>query len=112
VPTRATRLDDDLDGARHPHDDPRLASSTGHGALEERAVAAHAGLHDVLLISICGRSTLQPRLHNGNDFIGGFDRLFCRPRLERVAATFSKGVYIPEYTWFIFQLTSRASHRA
>jgi ammonium transporter, Amt family len=43
---------------------------------------------------------------NGNDFIGGFDRLFLQGLTSAsVAATFSKGVYIPEYTWFIFQLT-------
>jgi Amt family ammonium transporter len=39
-------------------------------------------------------------------FIGGFDRLFMSGlTTSTVAATFSKGVYIPEYTWFIFQLT-------
>ncbi len=39
-------------------------------------------------------------------FIGGFDRLFLQGLTSAsVAATFSKGVYIPEYTWFIFQLT-------
>jgi Amt family ammonium transporter len=43
---------------------------------------------------------------NGNDFIGGFDRLFLKGLdSSAVAATFSKGVYIPEFTWFIFQLT-------
>jgi Amt family ammonium transporter len=39
-------------------------------------------------------------------FIGGFDRLFMAGlTTSSVAATFSKGVYIPEYTWFVFQLT-------
>ena len=39
-------------------------------------------------------------------FIGGFDRLFLGGLTPAsVAATFSKGVYIPEFTWFIFQLT-------
>jgi Amt family ammonium transporter len=39
-------------------------------------------------------------------FIGGFDRLFMSGlTTSSVAATFSKGVYIPEYTWFIFQCT-------
>ncbi|HEX9207317.1 MAG TPA: ammonium transporter [Steroidobacteraceae bacterium] len=39
-------------------------------------------------------------------FIGGFDRLFMGGlTVSSVAATFSKGVYIPEYVWFIFQLT-------
>jgi ammonium transporter, Amt family len=39
-------------------------------------------------------------------FIGGFDRLFMGGlTTSSVAATFSKGVYIPEYTWFVFQLT-------
>jgi ammonium transporter, Amt family len=43
---------------------------------------------------------------NGNAFIGGFDRLFLQGLdSSAIAATFSKGVYIPEYTWFIFQLT-------
>jgi Amt family ammonium transporter len=43
---------------------------------------------------------------NGNAFIGGFDRLFLQGLdSSSVAATFSKGVYIPEYVWFIFQLT-------
>jgi Amt family ammonium transporter len=43
---------------------------------------------------------------NGNDFFGGFDRLFLKGLTSTsVAATFSKGVYIPEYAWFIFQLT-------
>ena len=39
-------------------------------------------------------------------FLGGLDRLFMGGlTTSSVAATFSKGVYIPEYTWFIFQLT-------
>ncbi len=43
---------------------------------------------------------------NGNAFIGGFDRLFLQGMTpSSVAATFSKGVYIPEYVYFIFQLT-------
>ena len=43
---------------------------------------------------------------NGNDFIGGFDRLFLKGMTSSsVAATFSKGMYIPEFAWFIFQLT-------
>jgi len=42
----------------------------------------------------------------GNAFIGGFDRLFMQGMAtDSVAATFSKGVYIPEYVYFIFQLT-------
>ena len=46
---------------------------------------------------------------NGNDFIGGFDRAFLQGlTTSSVAATFSKGVYIPEFTWFIFQLTFAA----
>jgi Amt family ammonium transporter len=46
---------------------------------------------------------------NGNDFIGGFDRLFLQGMTtSSVAATFSKGVYLPEFTWFIFQLTFAA----
>jgi Amt family ammonium transporter len=43
---------------------------------------------------------------NGNAFFGGFDRLFLSGMTTTsVAATFSKGVYIPEFAWFIFQLT-------
>ena len=43
---------------------------------------------------------------NGNAFFGGFDRLFLNGMTTTsVAATFSKGVYIPEFAWFIFQLT-------
>ena len=39
-------------------------------------------------------------------FIGGFDRVFLNGlTTSSVAATFSKGVYLPEFTWFIFQLT-------
>ncbi len=42
----------------------------------------------------------------GNAFIGGFDRLFMQGMTtSSVAATFSKGVYIPEFVYFVFQLT-------
>jgi Amt family ammonium transporter len=42
----------------------------------------------------------------GNAFFGGFDRLFLRGLdSTSLAATWSKGVYIPEYVWFCFQLT-------
>jgi Amt family ammonium transporter len=45
----------------------------------------------------------------GNPFFGGFDRLFMRGMdASSVAATFSKGVYIPEYAYFVFQLTFAA----
>jgi len=45
----------------------------------------------------------------GNAFIGGFDRLFMQGMTtSSVAATFSKGVYIPEYVYFVFQLTFAA----
>jgi Amt family ammonium transporter len=45
----------------------------------------------------------------GNAFIGGFDRLFLQGlTTSSVAATFSKGVYIPEYVYFVFQLTFAA----
>jgi Amt family ammonium transporter len=45
----------------------------------------------------------------GNAFIGGFDRLFMQGlTTSSVAATFSKGVYIPEYVYFVFQLTFAA----
>jgi Amt family ammonium transporter len=43
---------------------------------------------------------------NGNAFFGGFDRLFMQGMTSSsVAATFSKGVYIPEYVYFVFQMT-------
>jgi ammonium transporter, Amt family len=42
----------------------------------------------------------------GNAFFGGFDRLFLHGLTSSsVAATFSKGVYIPEYVYFVFQMT-------
>ena len=42
----------------------------------------------------------------GGMFIGGFDRLFMQGiTVDSVAATFSKGVYIPEFAYFAFQLT-------
>ena len=49
----------------------------------------------------------------GNDFIGGLDRLFLKNMLDSAgnltaAATFSKGVYIPEYLYCAFQMTFAA----
>jgi len=49
----------------------------------------------------------------GNDFIGGLDRLFLKGMLDSAgnltaAATFSKGVYIPEYLYCAFQMTLAA----
>ncbi|MET0355874.1 MAG: ammonium transporter, partial [Cellvibrio sp.] len=49
----------------------------------------------------------------GNEFIGGFDRLFLKGMLFpddslTPAATFSKGVYIPEYLYAAFQMTFAA----
>jgi len=42
-------------------------------------------------------------------FVGGLDRLFMHGMTgDSVAATFSKGVYIPEYAYFVFQLTFAA----
>ena len=42
----------------------------------------------------------------GNQFFGGFDRLFLQGlSSSSVAATFSKGVYTPEYVYFVFQMT-------
>jgi ammonium transporter, Amt family len=42
----------------------------------------------------------------GNAFVGGLDRLFMSGlTVESLAATFSKGVYVPELAYFIFQLT-------
>jgi Amt family ammonium transporter len=46
---------------------------------------------------------------NGNAFFGGFDRLFLQGMdMNSVAATFSKGVYIPEFAYFVFQMTFAA----
>ena len=40
----------------------------------------------------------------GNAFIGGFDKLFLKGvDATTLAATFSKGVYIPEYVYIVFQ---------
>jgi Amt family ammonium transporter len=42
----------------------------------------------------------------GNAFFGSLDRLFLNGlTVESMAATFSKGVYVPEMAYFIFQLT-------
>ncbi len=50
---------------------------------------------------------------SGNSMIGGFDRLFLKGMLDSAgnltaAATFSKGVYIPEYLYCVFQMTFAA----
>lgn len=45
----------------------------------------------------------------GNAVIGGFDKLFLKGITpDSVAATFSKGVVIPEYVYVVFQLTFAA----
>ncbi|MGH8596847.1 MAG: ammonium transporter [Gammaproteobacteria bacterium] len=45
----------------------------------------------------------------GNPFFGSFDRLFLQGvTVESLAATFSKGVYIPEYCYIAFQCTFAA----
>jgi Amt family ammonium transporter len=45
----------------------------------------------------------------GNPFFGGFDKVFMRGITpDSVAATFSKGVVIPEYVFLLFQLTFAA----
>jgi Amt family ammonium transporter len=45
----------------------------------------------------------------GNPFIGGIDKLFFKGITpDSVAATFSKGVYIPEYVFAAFQATFAA----
>ena len=45
----------------------------------------------------------------GNAFFGGFSKLFLSGvTVESVAATFSKGVYIPEFAYIIFQATFAA----
>jgi ammonium transporter, Amt family len=46
---------------------------------------------------------------SGNAFFGGFDRLFLQGvTVESIAATWSKGVYIPEYAYIAFQCTFAA----
>ena len=41
-----------------------------------------------------------------NDFVGGFSKVFLKGvNSNSLAATFSNGVYIPEYTYIIFQMT-------
>jgi Amt family ammonium transporter len=50
---------------------------------------------------------------SGNAFFGGFDRLFLKGMIDAAgnlspAATFSKGVYIPEYLYCAFQMTFAA----
>jgi Amt family ammonium transporter len=50
---------------------------------------------------------------SGSAFIGGLDRLFLKDMLDAAgnltaAATFSKGVYIPEYLYAAFQMTFAA----
>ncbi|GMW07121.1 MAG: ammonium transporter [Nevskiales bacterium] len=45
----------------------------------------------------------------GNAFLGGLDRAFLAGLTpESLAATFSRGVYIPEFSYFVFQLTFAA----
>jgi Amt family ammonium transporter len=45
----------------------------------------------------------------GNAFFGGFDKLFLKGvTADSVAATFSKGVAIPEYLYIAFQMTFAA----
>lgn len=45
----------------------------------------------------------------GNAFFGGFSKLFLQGVTpESMAATFSKGVYVPEYIYIAFQLTFSA----
>ena len=45
----------------------------------------------------------------GNAFFGGLDKMFLSGiTTESVAATWSKGVYIPEYVYVVFQLTFAA----
>jgi Amt family ammonium transporter len=46
---------------------------------------------------------------SGNAFFGGFSKLFLSGvTMDSLAATFSKGVYIPEYAYLVFQLTFAA----
>jgi Amt family ammonium transporter len=56
-----------------------------------------------LLWSIYGYSLA---FTGGSAFIGGLDRAFLSGlTIESVAATFSKGVYVPEFAYFVFQMT-------
>jgi len=60
----------------------------------------------VLLWAIYGYSVA---FTEGNPFIGGLDKLFLKGVTpESVAATFSKGVVIPEYVYIVFQATFAA----
>ncbi len=43
---------------------------------------------------------------SGNPYIGGFDKMFLKGvDATTLAATFSNGVYLPEYVFIIFQMT-------
>jgi Amt family ammonium transporter len=44
----------------------------------------------------------------GNKFFGGFDRLFLKGATDAMAATFSKGVVLPELVYVAFQATFAA----
>jgi Amt family ammonium transporter len=44
----------------------------------------------------------------GNRFFGGFDRLFLKGATDAMAATFSKGVVLPELVYVAFQATFAA----
>ena len=44
----------------------------------------------------------------GNKFFGGFDRLFLKGATDATAATFSKGVVLPELVYVAFQATFAA----
>jgi Amt family ammonium transporter len=45
----------------------------------------------------------------GSAFFGGFSKIFLSGvTMDSLAATFSKGVYIPEYVYIVFQLTFAA----
>ena len=45
----------------------------------------------------------------GNDFFGGFSRLFLQGMTaDSTSATFTKGVVVPEFAYFVFQLTFAA----
>jgi len=60
------------------------------------------------------RLRLQLAFTEGSSFIGGFDRLFLSGALDAgkgefaMAATFSKGVVIPEIVFIAFQATFAA----
>ena len=88
----------------------------GHGALEEHAVGADAGVRRVLADHrCCGASTATAsRSPRATRYFGSFDRLFLKGTFDSskgefaMAATFSKNTPIPELVYVAFQATFAA----